>query len=167
SLGFFAGKRSKDRLADIVYYDNYTEYPAFSGERLHAMEYYNHNLRTRRSDFVMGSLDYSHTFRDKSTVSTSLLYEYSMLGGPTISQNQGWPDTNIMYQDEYNTNDNPLNGIRFQADYKSKPLSFGDFEAGYQFRNLDHVGDFIYERKNLNSGNFELVPEFSSTVNLK
>src|SRR5690606_31784934 len=63
--------------------------------------------------------------------------------------------------------DNPLNGIRFQADYKSKPLSFGDFEAGYQFRNLDHVGDFIYERKNLNSGNFELVPEFSSTVNLK
>src|SRR5690606_32372139 len=114
--------------------------------------------------FVMGSLDYSHSFGDKSSLSASLLYEYSMLGGPTINQNQGWPDRDIMYQDEYNTNDNPLNGIRFQTDYTSKPLSFGIFEAGYQFRNLDHVGDFIYERRDPASGEFELVPEFSSSV---
>src|SRR5690606_27145394 len=103
----------------------------------------------------------------KSALSASLLYEYTMLGGPTVSQNQGWPNKNIMYQDEYNTNDNPLNGIRFQADYSSKPLSIGTVEAGYQYRNLNHVGDFIYERRNERSGEFELVPEFSSSVNLK
>src|SRR5690606_3284862 len=50
--------------------------------------------------------------------------------------------------------------------YKSKPFCFGTLEAGYQFRNLDHVGDFVYERRNPNSGEFELVPEFSSSVNL-
>lgn len=166
SLGFYAGKRSKDRLADIVYYDNHTQYPPFSGDKVHTMQYYNHNLRIRRSDFAMGSLDYKHTFQNQSVLSSSFLYEYSMLGGPTVNQNQGWPDKSIMYQDEYNTNDNPLNGIRFQADYQSKPLSFGTIEIGYQFRNLNHIGDFIYERRNESSGDFELIPEFSSSVNL-
>ncbi len=100
-------------------------------------------------------------------ISTSFLYEYTMLGGPTTNQNVGWPNTELMYQDEYNTNDNPLNGLRFQTDYKSRTFSVGTFEAGYQFRYLDHVGDFFYERRNNETRQFELVPEFSSTVNLK
>lgn len=166
SVGFYAGKRNHDRLADIVYYNNYAEYPAFSGERLHTMQYYNHNLRTRWGDFVLGSFDYSHTFANTASFSTSALYEYTMLGGPTTSQNLGWPDTEFVYQDEYNRNTNPLNGFRFQADYTSKPLSIGKFSAGYQYRNLDHVGDFYYERRNNDTGEFELVPEFSSAVNL-
>jgi len=167
SLGFYAGRRSTDRLADILYYDNHAVIHPATGERLHTMQYFNHNLRTRRGDFALGSLDYNHTFANKSTVSASALYEYTMLGGPTINQNQGWPDTNHVYQDEYNTNDNPLNGVRFQADYKSKPLPAGSFALGYQFRDLDHTGDFYYERKNPVSGQFELVPEFSSELNLK
>lgn len=167
SLGFYAGKRTTDRLADIVYYDNHAVYPASSGERLYTLQYFNHNLRTRRGDFVLGSLDYTHTFKNTSAVSASALYEYTMLGGPTINQNVGWPNTETMYQDEYNTNDNPLHGFRFQADYKSKPLTLGTIAAGYQYRNLDHTGDFYYGRKNAESGEFELVPEFSSTVNLK
>lgn len=167
SLGFYAGKRTNDRLADIVYFDNYAVYPASATERIYTLQYFNHNLRTRRGDFVLGSFDYAHTFQNKSEVSASFLYEYTMLGGPTISQNVGWPDTNVMYQDEYNRNDNPLNGIRFQTDYKSKPLTIGTLAAGYQFRDLDHTGDFYYERRNNESGAWELVPEFSSTVNLK
>lgn len=166
TLGFYAGKRSNDRLADIVYYDNYAVYPASATDRIYSLQYFNHNLRTRRGDFVLGSLDYAHTFENKSEVSASALYEYTMLGGPTINQNVGWPDTNLMYQDEYNTNDNPLKGFRFQADYKSKPLPMGTVMAGYQFRDLNHIGDFYYERRNNETGAFELVPEFSSEVNL-
>jgi len=164
SLGFFAGKRSKDRTADILYYDNHAIY---EGERLYTFQYFNENLRIRTSDFALGSFDYTHLFENKSRLSTSFLYEYTLLGGPTTNRNLGWPDTNILYQDEYNTNDNPLNGIRFQADYASKPLAIGIIEAGYQFRNLDHVGDFVYERKNNETGVFELVPEFSSEVDLR
>jgi outer membrane receptor protein involved in Fe transport len=166
SLGFFAGKHTKDRLADIVYYDNHATYLP-TDERLYTMQYFNHNLRIRRGDFVLGSFDYSYYFANKSRISTSFLYEYTMLGGPTVNQNLGWPDTDIVYQDEYNTNDNPLHGYRFQADYTSKPLEIGKLEAGYQYRLLDHTGDFIYERKNLETGMFELVPEFSSSVNLR
>ncbi|MEQ9219262.1 MAG: TonB-dependent receptor [Cyclobacteriaceae bacterium] len=163
NLGFFAGKRSKDRTADIVYYDNHAIY---NNQRLYTIQYYNENLRIRRGDFVLGSLDYGHSFDNGSRLSSSFLYEYTLLGGPTTNRNLGYPETSVIYQDEYNTNDNPLYGTRFQLDYTSKPLSFGKVEAGYQFRNLDHTGDFVYERRNNNTGEFELVPEFSSNVNL-
>ena len=163
SLGFYAGERSKDRTADILYYDNHA---IAEGERLYTFQYYNENLRIRRGDFILGSIDYSHLFKNKSKLSTSFLYEYTLLGGPTTNRNLGWPNTEIVYQDEFNTNDNPLFGIRFQADYVSQPLNIGVIEAGYQFRDLDHTGDFVYERKNNETGIWELVPEFSSEVDL-
>ncbi|MBD3627297.1 outer membrane beta-barrel family protein [Cyclobacterium sp.] len=163
SLGFYGGIRSKDRTADIVYYDNHA---SIGEERLYTMQYYNENLRIRSSDFALGSFDYAHTFDNKSSISSSFLYEYTLLGGPTTNRNLGYPNTNLVYQDEYNTNDNPLHGMRWQVDYQSKPTKWGIVEAGYQFRNLDHQGDFVYERKNNETGVFELVPEFSSNVEL-
>lgn len=163
SLGFYGGIRSKDRTADILYYDNHAE---IAGERLYTMTYYNENLRIRRGDFLLGSFDYSHTFNNQSRLSSSFLYEYTMLGGPTTNRNLGFPNTDFVYQDEYNTNDNPLEGLRWQLDYQAKPKDWGTFEFGYQFRSLDHKGDFVYERKNNESGDFELVPEFSSNVEL-
>ncbi|MEP0365568.1 MAG: TonB-dependent receptor [Cyclobacteriaceae bacterium] len=164
SLGFYGGKRSKDRTADILYYDNHA---TADGARLYTTQYFNENLRIRKSDFALGSIDYDHTFQDHSKLSTSFLYEYTLLGGPTTNRNLGWPETNVILQDEYNTNDNPLYGMRYQLDYQSRQLPFGKLEAGYQFRNLDHTGDFVYERRNNESGIFELVPEFSSEVNLQ
>lgn len=167
SLGFFAGKRSKDRTADIVYYDNHSVYPTPDGDRLYTFQYYNENLRIRKGDFILGSFDYSHKFLNQSRINTSLLYEYTLLGGPTTNLNLGYPNNEIVYQEEYNTNDNPLTGIRFQVDYQWKPFSIGQLETGYQYRKLIHEGDFVYERKNNTTNEFELVPEFSSEVDLE
>ncbi|WP_282162148.1 TonB-dependent receptor domain-containing protein [Ulvibacterium marinum] len=166
SLGFYAGKRQKDRTADILYFDNHAISPANGTERLYTFQYFNENLRERKGDFILGSLDYAHTFRDRSKLSASLLYEYTLLGGPTTNRNLGFPNTDFVYQDEFNTNDNPLNGFRFQLDYTWKPFAFGTLETGYQYRILDHTGDFVYERRNNITGEFELVPEFSSEVDL-
>lgn len=163
SLGFYAGKKTADRTADILYFDNHAE---VNGTRLYTMQYYNENLRIRRGDFVLGSLDYTHIFQTKAQLSGSFLYEYTMLGGPTINRNLGYPDTSIIYQDEYNTNDNPLHGTRLQVDYKAAPKSVGTLEVGYQYRYLNHTGDFVYERKNNETEEFELIPEFSSSVDL-
>jgi iron complex outermembrane receptor protein len=167
SLGLFAGKRSKDRLADIVYFDNHAVFHADSDNRLYTFQYFNHNLRERKSDFALGSFDYEHTFSNNSKLSTSFLYEYTLLGGPTVNQNLGFPDNSILYQDEFNTNENPLYGIRLQIDYTFKPFKSGVLDAGYQYRNLDHTGDFVYERRTDFNDDLELVPEFSSEVNLK
>ena len=95
TIGFYAGKRSKKRLADIVYYDNHALAPADSDNRIYTFQYFNHNLRERKSDFALGSLDYNHRFKNKSKLSASLLYEYTMLGGPTENQNLGFPDNDI------------------------------------------------------------------------
>ena len=161
SLGFFAGKHTKERLADIVYYDNHAVSPIGTENRLYTFEYYNHNLRIRKGDFALGSFDYAHKFNDDSKLSTSILYEYTFLGGPTVNDNLGHPDNSIIYQQEYNTNDNPLYGTRFNLDYAWKPFTFGTLETGYQYRDIDHTGEFVYER----DGN--LVPEFSSDIQLK
>ncbi len=166
SFGFFAGKRSKARLADIVYFDNHAVTPANSNNRDYTFQYFNHNLRERKGDFVLGSLDWVHSFDNTSELSASFLYEYTLLGGPTVNQNLGEPDRSILYQDEFNTNDNPLNGIRFQLDYTFKPFNFGILETGYQYRDLTHKGDFVYERRTGFDDDFELVPEFSSEVDL-
>lgn len=160
SLGFFAGKRTKERLADIVY-TNSAVSPIGSNNRLYEFTYFNHNLRVRKGDFALGSFDYSHQFDDTSKISASILYEYTFLGGPTENDNVGFPDSSIIYQKEFNTNDNPLYGTRFNIDYQWKPFSFGILEIGYQYRDLDHTGNFVYERDGF------LVPEFSSDVNLK
>lgn len=161
SLGFFAGKHTVDRLADITYFDNHANSPIGSNNRLYTFSYYNHNLRTRKGDFVLGSFDYAHKFKNTSKLSTSFLYEYTFLGGPTYNDNVDTPAYNVIYQQEFNTNDNPLHGVRYNLDYKWKPFSFGTIETGYQFRNLDHKGDFIYERDGI------VVPEFSSNIELK
>ncbi|TKD67306.1 TonB-dependent receptor domain-containing protein [Flavobacterium sp. ASW18X] len=167
SVGFYAGKRSKDRTADIVYFDNHAISTAEGGTRNYTFQYFNKNLRIRKSDFVLGSMDYTHQFKNTSKLAASFLYEYTLLGGPTTNRNLGYPDTTILYQDEYNTNDNPLNGYRFQLDYALNPWGFGQLELGYQYRMLDHKGDFIYERRTEPTASFELVPEFSSEVDLK
>ena len=161
SLGFFAGQRTKERLADIVYYDNHSISPIESNNRQYTFAYYNHNLRIRKGDFALGSFDYSHQFENTSKISASILYEYTFLGGPTENDNVGFPDNSIIYQKEYNTNDNPLYGKRFNLDYLWKPFSFGTLEMGYQFRDLDHTGKFVYERDGIE------VSEFSSDVSLK
>lgn len=162
SLGFFAGKRTKDRTADILYYANY----AITDKIDYRFQYYNENLRIRKSDFAIASLDYDHFFENEAQLKTSLLYEYTLLGGPTTNLNLGHPDPTIVYQDEYNTNENPLKGVRFNLDYDFKPFSFGTLKMGYQYRNLDHRGDFVYQRKNNNTQRYELIPKFSSEVDL-
>ena len=167
SVGFFAGKRSKDRRADILYFDNNAVEPADSNNRLYTFQYFNENLRIRTSDFALGSFDYAHKFADDSKLSTSFLYEYTLLGGPTTNRNLGFPDTSQILQDEYNTNDNPLFGTLFRVDYELADFAFGKLETGYQYRFLDHGGDFLYTRRNNTTGIFETVPEFTSQIDLK
>lgn len=63
SVGFYAGKRSKKRLADIVYYNNRTVAPQGSKNITTLPSYFNHNLRERKSDFILGNIDYTVFFK--------------------------------------------------------------------------------------------------------
>ncbi|MCV9389259.1 outer membrane beta-barrel family protein [Reichenbachiella ulvae] len=167
NISIYGGKRSKDRTADI-YYDNKT-YQLPDGGQISAFDYYNENLRIRTGDFALGSFDYSHRFSNESKLSLSALYEYTLLGGPTTNRNlaTNWRQDQSIYNDEYNTNDNPLYGTRFNLDYDLAPTLLGQWTVGYQFRHLDHQGDFLYEAYDFDSDSWNIVPEYSSNLNLK
>ena len=164
SLGLYAGKRSKDRTADILYYNNTGTFLP-DDRLLYQTAYFNENLRIRTGDFLISSLDYTRTFGDGSTLQSSFLYEYTMLGGPTTNLNLSWPTLTDTLQHQYNTNDNPLNGLRLQLDYR-RPWAGGQLDVGYQYRRLNHVGEFYYEERALGTSRWNLIPEFSSSVDL-
>ncbi|HBK82310.1 MAG TPA: TonB-dependent receptor, partial [Flavobacterium sp.] len=166
TFGFYAGEQKKIRIADIVYFNNNAYNTNNPETLLYNFQYFNHNVLERRGDFVVSSLDYERQFNDKSLLKTSFLYEYTFLGGPIINENVGFPNSSIVYQKEFNTNDNPLNANRFSVDYTLPKKKWGQIDFGYQYRSLIHKGNFVYQRRNETSQQFELIPEFSSSVNL-
>ena len=81
SFGIFSGKRYQERDADLFYTNSTLTLD--SGMKLFDNHYYNANNQIKQGTFTLGNLDYSHTFDNKSSLSTSLLYEYDDLYGTT------------------------------------------------------------------------------------
>ena len=186
TAGFYVGKRTKYRTADILYlnqqrtsisqdqflgaaayYDSYlTNNSVFSGgSELNTLTFFNENLRVRKSDFYIGSLDYAFKFENDSSLKLSGLYERTVLGGPTDNVSLGYPNTNDTLQLQFNGNDNPLDGIRLQMDYARK-LGSMNWESGYQYRYLQHPGDFQYFDRDLDTNEWIENPIFTNSINL-
>ncbi|WP_240655389.1 TonB-dependent receptor domain-containing protein [Flammeovirga pectinis] len=175
NVAVMGGIRDKTRLADIYYNKNQKSDPATGTPIGDPFSYYNHNSRNRQSDFLVSSVDYAHTFDNESKLSASVLYEYTMLGGPTYNDNQkkGFDTAEAnqyYYLRERNTNDNPLNGFRANIDYSFKPMTFGQIDVGYQYRTLDHRGDFQYDSAVIidgtPTGEWNQIHKYSSNLNL-
>lgn len=187
--GLLAGKKTVWRTADILYKDQtrseipftsfgitpeeyYNSY-LFLGEEVGAFQsvvnqrtFYNENLRVRRGDFFIASLDYERDLGDDRKIAISGLYERTILGGPTdntILAEQGSTDS-LQYQ--FNTNDNPLDGYRFNLDYTGK-LGAATWESGYQFRYLKHPGDFLYLDRDFENNRFMENPVFTNGILLR
>ncbi|MEM6348382.1 MAG: TonB-dependent receptor, partial [Bacteroidota bacterium] len=186
-LSVFAGKRTQFRTADILYNHQqrthipeasfqgamaYWEFYEQSGavfraaERLDSITFYNENLRVRRGDFLIGSLDYERTFGDQSSLQLAILYERTLLGGPTDNTSLAWPELIDTLQTQFNTNDNPLDGIRLQANYQRK-VGATEWLAGYQYRYLSHPGDFLYQDRDLLNDRWITNPAFTNRIELR
>ncbi len=158
SVGFFAGHKFQDRLADINY-DN-TNTQISTGNVIGRNKYFNSNLQIKQGDFVLGNFDYSHTFADKSSLSFSAIYEHASLYGSTKNRNIEAQDT---LQNTLSTYKNPLDGFRAKLDYAIN-MGEGKLESGYQYRLDQQDGQFPYSVKNKGEGDFTLVPAFSGDV---
>lgn len=186
-FSFYAGKRTQYRTADILYDTQrrtFLSQDLFQGTEVYwdlfqqsgqvskigipqdSITYYNENLRVRRGDFLIGAIDYTHTFNDKSNLKVSTLYEHTILGGPTDNVSLDWPNIQDTLQAQFNTNDNPLDGVRFQLDYR-RELGKTNWESGYQYRYLKHPGDFLYLERNFETNEWEIDPTFTNTIELK
>jgi len=187
ALSFFAGDRTQYRTADILYapqqrtvineadflgtesyWDLYQERGRVisSPEIINTFTYYNENLRVREGDFLIGGLDYSWQIDDQSSLSFSALYEHTLLGGPTDNASLAWPNIADTLQYQFNTNDNPLDGVRVKVDYRQQ-LEGITWESGYQYRFLSHPGDFLYLDRDLVNDRWIVNPEFTNRIELR
>ncbi|NJC27997.1 outer membrane beta-barrel family protein [Neolewinella antarctica] len=186
SAGLLAGKKTVFRTADILYRDQtrvilprfpiapetyYQDYldrgeETSEGNILDRRTYYNENLRVRRGDFYIASVDYALDFGEGRKLSLSGLYERTVLGGPTdnlVIPERGSLDS-LQYQ--FNTNDNPLDGYRFNVNYTTK-IGELDLITGYQFRYLRHPGSFVYLDRDFANGGFTENPLFTNGITLR
>lgn len=141
SFGFFVGQRFQARRADIVY-DNSTS-NLTTNSILSQNSYFNSNVQTKEGTFTLSNLDYSHIFKNKSTLSSSVLYEKARLYGNTINKNLDYPAKTTIFQEVTNPYNNPISGLRLKLDYSITKGS-GTWETGYQFRNDEQEGTFGY-----------------------
>ena len=187
TFSFLAGDRTQYRTADILYApqqrsviipENFLGTEAYwnlyqasgtvnsADQFVDELTFYNENLRVREGDFLIGGLDYQWKLNEQSQLSLSALYERTLLGGPTDNASLSWPNIADTLQFQYNTNDNPLDGIRIKADY-AQELGKTLWESGYQFRFLSHPGDFLYLDRDLVNNRWIENPLFTNRIELK
>ena len=187
AVGLYAGKRTKERTADILYqnqqrssipqdryrgagfyYDQFLDFDVVFRDApvLNSITYFNENLRVRRGDYIIGSFDYRYQINPLSVLKISSLYEHTVLGGPTDNASLSFPNTIEILQLQFNTNDNPLDGFRFQVDYE-QTLGEAKWESGYLFRYLSHPGDFDYFDRDLANNVWIENPLFTNQIDLE
>jgi ferric enterobactin receptor len=163
SAGFYKGYRFQSRRADLVY--NNTKTNLETGQNLGRITYFNSNIAQKTADVMSGNLDYLHRFANKSELTLSGLIESADLDGLTTNINLSEPARARTLQSTRNPGENPLNAFRLQADYVVQ-IGKGKLETGYQYRNQVQKGVFQYLDQNLETGEFVLVPQFSSRTRL-
>lgn len=163
SAGFYKGYRFQSRRADLVY--NNTKTNLESDVSLGSITYFNSNIARKTNDVTLGNLDYTHRFKNKAEFILSGLVESAQLSGLTTNINLAEPERNTTLQSTRNPGKNPLKAYRLQADYVL-PIGKSRLETGYQYRNQVQKGIFQYLDQNLGTGEFLVIPEFSSSTRI-
>ena len=141
NFGVFIGKKFQARRADIVYNNSTSDLT--SDALISQNSYFNSNVQTKEGTFTLTNLDYTHTFSNKSNLTTSLLYENANLYGNTINKNLDLATKSIVLQEVNNPYKNPIDGFRFKLDY-AIAIGTGKLESGYQYRFDQQNGKFDY-----------------------
>jgi len=141
NFGVFIGKKFQARRADIVY--NNSTSNLTSDALISQNAYFNSNVQTKEGTFTLTNLDYTHTFANKSNLTTSILYENADLYGNTINKNLDLATKSIILQEVNNPYKNPIDGFRFKLDYAIE-IGSGKLESGYQYRFDQQNGKFDY-----------------------
>jgi ferric enterobactin receptor len=115
-----------------------------TGDLIRNSPYYNNNLETKEGNFTLGNLDYTHTFKNHSTLSTSALYEKDNFYGNDKNLNLINPKPGAdTIQFVYNPYTKPLEGWRVKIDH-AIAIGKGKLETGYLFRYDTQEGSYGY-----------------------
>jgi len=162
-VGLYRGARTDDRVADLFYRNTTTDLT--TGRLINRINYYNANLVRKQGQFSIANAEYTHRFSAQSTLSISGLYEHDQLSGFTRNLNLARAESTDTLQYTLNTNQRPLTGYRFRADY-ARRLGKGRLEVGYQYRSLRDRGHFVYLQKERSGDPLIYYPAFSGRVSV-
>ena len=161
SSGFYFGQKHQDREADLNY--QVTRVVEGTNRVINQNNYYNANNQAREGTFTLGNIDYTHNFKDKSSLTASFLFEGADLSGGTTNNNLTSQTSNDTIQFTKSTYNNPLSGYRAKLDYQRK-WGIGTIEAGYQYRFDGQNGNFNYDTLNIKTNQLMRDVDFSSAV---
>ena len=156
----YSGKKYQTRVADLLY--NNSRKNMLTGAQS-SFDYFNKNTAEKQGRFTLASLGSIHQLSKATQLSFSLQYEGADLESLTTNQNLSYPGLKTMIQETINPSSNPLHAYRFKADLTDKKGN-RTWQAGYQFRYDEQLGDFLYRYKNLGMQEFAKDPFFSSQV---
>ncbi|MBY0426678.1 MAG: outer membrane beta-barrel family protein, partial [Cytophagales bacterium] len=163
STGLYYGQRYQFRRADLDY--NSSKTLVSNGQLVNQFTFFNSNLVKKQGDFSLANLDYTHTFANKSNLTVSALYEYSVLDGYTKNLNTRINNRNDSLEYTYNPAFSPIQGFRGKADYTIN-IGKGKLESGYQFRYQYQTGTFQYLSANIGTSTYTLNPFFSANIGI-
>lgn len=140
-MGFIWAKKFQARLAELNYNNSTSDLT--TDIVISRSPYFNSNLQTKEGKFTLANFDYTQALANKSTFSTSVLYENANLYGNTNNVNLNNETQRTIFQKVYNPYSNPIFGIRFKLDY---PIAVGNgkLEIGYQYSYDDEDRTFGY-----------------------
>ncbi|UFH53987.1 outer membrane beta-barrel family protein [Spirosoma sp. KNUC1025] len=161
--GLYYGYRTEDRIADLIYNNRTTDRQ--TGLLISQIRYFNANLVRKRGQFFTANLDYTHTFANKATLSTSVLYEYDYLDGFTRNLNVRQTDIGDTLQYTLTNTDRPIGNVRANLD-ASWPLAGGRLEAGYQYRSQQDNGNYQYLNQNGRGAPLLIVDAFTGQARI-
>ena len=127
SVGVFLGARDQFRTADILY--NNTKTNLLTNTIIGRNTYFNGNLVLKSGGVKVYNLDYTHKFKDASSITFSSLYENAMIDGYTKNRNLNASNYADTLQYTLNTGENPLKALRLKIDYE-KMIGVGKLSVG-------------------------------------
>ncbi len=170
NVSLYAGERFSARQADLRYDEligTGQNLALFDEGNLRSIrQTFNQNRFVRSGQFQTASTDWTHTFADKGKLTLLGIYEYSVLGGPLTNLETINKSERVVVS-ERSDERSPLRAWRVQTDYVRPIAKGGKLEAGYQYRSLNHAGQFDFERLNLTTGRYQTDPAFADDMDLQ
>ncbi|WP_248722034.1 TonB-dependent receptor [Seonamhaeicola sp. ML3] len=157
SLSYFYGKRNEGRAAYYIYNTFFADANQDNKDLSSELFMYNPNIDNRYGEYNTLNLDYSVQLENNANFKIAGAYESSKLSRALNNKNFFYNSreavdndiannyTNAFQADDYSLSDNtPLKGLRFNADYEKEIDDFSAFGAGtqIQYTNIEGAFDF-------------------------
>ena len=178
SGSYFYGNRTAGRSAFYVYNTYFADKDGSNKDTASEDWVYNPNTDERFATYNTFNIDYSVDFNEKSNLKLATSYETSGLTRELKNQNFDYNTTTdtasstIRPNQEYGlSDDTPLKGFRFSADYSNKLSENSTLGFGLSVNKVDIAGDFKFENSlvskdlnnsiDLNRGVYAAYTDFS------